>query len=684
MTNFILKKPSNHARTRNLILANLMVLALGGLAVPAAMAQDDRMAGSVPHSVPKKVEEPAPAKAVKVGKKAITDSDNAKTEDMAATSEKNTYKKFSGPDDRMAGPNPVDEPVTPESVTANNAQDSDPSAHISPAETEAARAKMAASTVPVEPELPPEKDVPLNKLEYYGLLNGAADHSLGIDLWIGSSRDKIAAMLPQIPAKSRYRTLDDLTARMLLTNTDAQYMGGSKSREPGADFMTLRIEKLNELGAYEEGAKLYALNPGKPYHERLARAGVTAMLSGARKPLGCLEVKAFAANYSDQPFWQQATAICNLFLANDVENQPQPAVDKAVFEGSPVLQKIVDNPNYKARPETLADLEHLSPIERIGVFTLHRVDYSRLARLNYSDLAKAEPGVVSSMLADSALPDRLRFYATLAGIANGAADSKDLAKFYESVNLGSVEGEGKSWKQLVDLYRQAKDKSPGSERDAILGHALALRSTFGTLSLLPFAPFLEEADPGNLTPESITSALGVMVKARTEMPQKWQGLGLAVISPQPVDDYKALTYLAMDIDQDFKPLNSLEDTEFKDVFDSLTPQQTKIVKTIYEKLDKSNKLHNIVAEETYEKDSVLTEADDYVMPLGDLLESLKLAQKDKRLGEVILISSILLRSTPAGTMSPEVLGEVLDGYKTVGLTREARDLAAEVVLGLRK
>ena len=83
----------------------------------------------------------------------------------------------------------------------------------------------------------------------------------------------------------------------------------------------------------------------------------------------------------------------------------------------------------------------------------------------------------------------------------------------------------------------------------------------------------------------------------------------------------------------------------------------------------------------YEKQEGLTPTDDYVMPLSGLLERLAESKKDKRLGETVLISSILLEPLKPSAIDGALLGQVLDSLITVGLTKEAQSLANEVMLG---
>jgi hypothetical protein len=70
------------------------------------------------------------------------------------------------------------------------------------------------------------------------------------------------------------------------------------------------------------------------------------------------------------------------------------------------------------------------------------------------------------------------------------------------------------------------------------------------------------------------------------------------------------------------------------------------------------------------------------MPSKSLIERLEKAKQDKRLGEVILLSAIILSEAPHGQMHAELLRGLMDGFVTVGLTKEAQELAEESFSGL--
>jgi len=66
------------------------------------------------------------------------------------------------------------------------------------------------------------------------------------------------------------------------------------------------------------------------------------------------------------------------------------------------------------------------------------------------------------------------------------------------------------------------------------------------------------------------------------------------------------------------------------------------------------------------------------------MDRLATAVNDKHLGEVVLLGSIALHGVPPAKMFAGMLREVVNGCETVGLTKEAREIAKEAVLGLGK
>jgi hypothetical protein len=72
------------------------------------------------------------------------------------------------------------------------------------------------------------------------------------------------------------------------------------------------------------------------------------------------------------------------------------------------------------------------------------------------------------------------------------------------------------------------------------------------------------------------------------------------------------------------------------------------------------------------------------MQSDSLIEHLVTAKNERRLGEVVLLSSAVLTDIIKNRVKPEALIEVLFGLETVGLTKEARKLSAEIFLASEK
>jgi hypothetical protein len=719
MTSF---SKAKHNKVKTKFLSSALLVLLCSASIPVAMAEDSRTAAQMP----------APASV----ENAFFDDESKNDELRIETAQASNY--FDTADDRMGGSPLVRKDDTGSSTKKNDGADQEKNsdAQKKSADNESGKKKSEQNNksdkkseksqnnseqaverlvVPSDEELPhanqvtaaetstvplsqktekysktrpteavvqPAQAIPIEKLEHYGLLVTPADKSLGIDLWIGSQRPQILNLIEKIPAENYYASTNDITRRLLLTETEPDMISGARPND-GRDLMSVRLAKLIDTGDFDDAAKLYAVNPGLPPSDRLARVGVSALLYSGRSALGCLETKAYQALFKNVDFWSQLNMVCDVYMTQAGGMKPSVKVPNGLFPSDSHASQAIEKSDYLFRPSSTEDLDKLSDIDRIALITLNRIDYGKLADYDSNQLKDASPASLSLMLSDSKLPSALRFNTLLAALSVGAAKTSQLAAYYDNQKLDSAKTLDKNHEILTALYQKVKATKDQAAREYPLQQALAMEKTVGIQALLPFAPFLSESDPARLPPESITSSLAVMVKANQNIPQNWSQLGSSAISPlhKKIDD--TIVFFAYDVDTNFKPLKNLQASDFKSLLSELSEQDAALIIAIYEKLDKDSKLHNIEPGITYEKEPRLTGNVDYVMPVGDLLSALDLAKKDKRLGEVILISSILLRSTPTGSISPEVISKVLDGYLTVGLTREARDLAAEVILGLR-
>jgi hypothetical protein len=519
------------------------------------------------------------------------------------------------------------------------------------------------------------------ELESYGLLTNASDGGLGIDLWQDSNRETLLNLIQIMPADLNWRTTQSLVRRALLTRTDMGFMKGGSNAEPGNDFLTVRIEKLTDMGNFSEAVKLYTANPDKPYHERLAKAGIMAMLYGGDTSLACLEESALKSELPDSPFWQQISGLCAYYMAKMVGAQKDVTV---AFEGSSLLRKVIEKENFRYSIHNAKNFEPLSPLEKAALIGDGRIDYSSLRPVELRDFSPLSSAII---VRDSNLPDELRLHLLALRVARGLDNPESLTNFYKEASFDGREKQAepmaaysdiKGWRRAAYLYKAAGAAAPET-RSPIIAEALALRDDYGLPALLPFTPFLDDAAPLGLPPESLRTGMRLYaLAARKATPvwlETWDGIRGENRADQITDlAYKAATNTPVSITE-----NKAESKVYGIFSDEARSQ---LVNMIKEKLDKTKKLHKYTDEVAYEKNLDLTSGEGYVMPLVSLIGDLEKAEEDRRLGEVVLLSSIALQGTPPEKINAGLLHKAMHGFETVGLTKEARELAMEAVLGM--
>lgn len=540
--------------------------------------------------------------------------------------------------------------------------------------------------VAVEIAKPAPAHADFEKLESYGLLSNVSDGGLGIDVWQGSKKGFLVSILEKMPPSSGYRTTQDLVRRALLTKHDVSLMksGGSKPAAGDNDFLTVRIEKLTEMGDFAEAVKLYTENPDKPYSERLARAGILAMMLNGQTALACLEAKALGQDYEQIRQWEQIFGVCDYFMRKAGDDE-KPVDGESSYALAGMVQQVVEKSRFRYTIQSPEDFEKLGYLDKATLINEKRMDYSSLKS---EDFARFSAVSMALFMRDGTLPDAQKTSLLAYRAARGLDSAESLASFYESVffagigkktvfSLEKYAGIG-GWKRLPYLYNVAESGDKSELQEAV-SNALNLKDQYGISSLLPFAPYLDSCNPAEMPGESIRTALQLYALAGRKAPEKWLEKWASVKTGSTSDKLLQLAYgIAVNT-----PMVSSGNAGAISGFPELAGGAgQQILNMLKEKLDKTEKLHKDASSEPYEKNLDLTFGVGYVMPSVGLIDNLEEAEQDRRLGEVILLSSIALNEVPPAKMYAGLLQKVIDGLETVGLTKEARELATEVVLGI--
>ena len=151
---------------------------------------------------------------------------------------------------------------------------------------------------------------------------------------------RICLQQPKSPA------VNALVSGVLLSTTIPSDLENDIEPAVGKDLLTLRLEKLIERGAYKQAFEIYSSLETEPYHERLARAGVLAMLYNGEKSLACLETNTVSSRFPKILFWSALSTYCSRSLS---ETPPEDATKNTSFEKiSPngVLAQLISDQNY--------------------------------------------------------------------------------------------------------------------------------------------------------------------------------------------------------------------------------------------------------------------------------------------------------------------------------------------------
>lgn len=259
-------------------------------------------------------------------------------------------------------------------------------------------------------------DIDMDTLESRGLLDSVKDGSLGEYLWENADKDDVFEMLEQLPAENRYPILFNLTERALLTSADSTLMDGRRAtrRDEGRDFLTLRLERLFDIGLFDQTAALYTQDPSEPYHERQARVGVRALYISGQTALACLETNTVKDRFAGIPFWEKMAMICDQLMYNKAleilkasinkEEESSPKESNAKKQQPFLYAYLLDN----KKTYTPNDLKGLTTVDLIDLaWLIHnkRLSYEKVGTPAAKDMS---PALRAVLLTDTHLPSSIR------------------------------------------------------------------------------------------------------------------------------------------------------------------------------------------------------------------------------------------------------------------------------------
>jgi hypothetical protein len=517
--------------------------------------------------------------------------------------------------------------------------------------------------------------VDYNQLEALGLYTTPAEGSLGRDLWSNTRRSFLMEFLPLLPDPTSSAAHRHMVMGLLLSEANPALIENDVRVEAGKDVFTMRLERLNEMGAYHYSYKLFSKVSDEPYHENLAKAGIIAMLFNNERSVACLEYKTMVDRDFSHPFWGDMAIYCDYVLGDE---QGKIAAREAMQQSElQILRDIAADDNFKINYST-ARFEDISEFERALLVAGKRVVWPEISRSSLSKLPLNHLGIFVSR---NDLSKDERFLVLTEAARRGLIDSSILGSFYTQVfdeELRQLENPGNiGWKQLPFSYQRAKFAQTDAEKWNFLLRAFDGFDHYGAASFMPFATILQTIDIQEQKASTALKSLKIVSLASVNYPGRWARF-YSQLSAETKLEHKLIfiaeLMTASNIDEE------LMKTEKISGFLGKLDEDLRIkYSSIIENVDKDYKnIHN--AGEIYGKDLDLTLADRYVMPVPRVWNQLVNSSQNKRIGEAVLLTSVVLRDAPLGKQYPGVITDVLHSLSTAGLTNLSRNLSLEIIL----
>ncbi len=513
----------------------------------------------------------------------------------------------------------------------------------------------------------------LRSFEGLGLYTRSTSETLGEEFWKGAKRSDLVSLYKALPATSEIPAVQNLIRRSLLTRADASGIQNDIEIESGADLLTLRLEKLLEAGFYMEARAVFGELNDAPYDDRLARAGLMAILFSGEKALACVDANTFKDGFSSESFTHVLTAYCETSTLPD----PSPEALARIQDSPYDLLKTFKGGNSEKIPYPSEAFSNLSLFEQAVVVAEKRLD---LSGLNIKEIKTAPPSHLPFLIDSKLASDNIQFHLLLRAIEWGYQYQQSLETFYMNA-LPTAGGTapkvqpGSAVEAIALLYSEAKNAGSDEDSWRAIESALASTRELGPAAMVPFVNAIADIKPPEgLPPSQLVRIYDIFLQAREPIPAPWAQYQLEAnqIKAEPKFALQMMLvsyFLSPDAEQKQAKAEQIYSTinikNDKDLF---------FLDNLIENIDSAlSNIHN--PKTIYEKELNLTFRQDYVMPSMRIWNRLLEAGENRNVTETALLSTVMLKDQSAQTLYPGLLFGILSSLKNVGLTDISNDLA---------
>lgn len=518
--------------------------------------------------------------------------------------------------------------------------------------------------------------------ESVGTLDGGSG-GFGADMWAGTPRSTIRRLIAGIPSEIRSPATRSLAERLLLTAAALPPLGeGEAAGKPS--MLALRAARLQAMGRVEAAKALILASPLRARDPDLVRLLVDNRFLANDLGGACTESKR-GAGRPITPYWQKVAIFCQLLSG---ENE-------AAVLGANIL---AESPDFDDRA-FLALVDALAQDRSVEIESLPDPTPLHLAMLRSVNapippdtVENAAPDVLRSIGSSPNADLDLRLRAAERAALAGAIAAPRLAQIYMSLEFSDDElntalsTAAQNWtpRGRALLYRAARMQTVPTAKAAVVQKAFELARTDGQLLLLVglYGDILKSIPvSADLAWFAGEAAKGLLALGDREAAQPW----LTLLRQRQFRDHDARTArdrlwaLAL-LAGDARYSN--DDSAAMDAYlGVLREQEPELAnERAGYALVLMQSIGLPIPEGYWHRILGAPKPVPVLVPPPAFVPALENAVRAGRLGEVVLLSILMVG--PEGTLGapPATLRDVISALRSVGLENEGRALALEAAL----
>lgn len=510
----------------------------------------------------------------------------------------------------------------------------------------------------------------------------------GTDMWDGTPRKMIQSLVPKIPANLRSPTLRSLARRLLLSAAELPAKSGASDGDGKSDRSLLiqRVERLQALGYFGPATELIRIAPNRASDLTLLRLQVENMLLANDLAGACGEAKRDSGRLVNA-YWQRVSIFCQLLAGNS----------EAAVLGANLLAEsnASDDPTFFALVDRLAGRVEVSITSLPKPTALH-LAMLRSANLNIpEDVLTADSlPILQTVGVSPNAPTAVRLQAAERTARVGAIPAARLAQIYNSVefsadefeNALSIAAEQRTARGRALLFRAAQVQTVPTAKATVIQKAFDLAREQGHLAMAVrlYQPLIKRLKvTGKLSWFAGTAARALLASGDSKAARPWmvqldkrarrnkgarrQRAGLWVLSLLAAGDDDRV-----DIDKQELMAAWLADQRRKDSENAESKAALALALL--------DALGTVPPAEYWQRILGAPHREQMTLPPAAYRFALRHAASNGRRGEVVLLLLLMVGEGEFNATSTEILRDAILALRSIGLLKEATDLALEVAL----